>query len=40
MIRRRTLLLTAPAVIASSRARAAETVKVGIMFPLTGNSAA
>jgi len=39
MICRRTLLLTAPA-IAIRRARAAETVKVGIMFPLTGNSAA
>jgi branched-chain amino acid transport system substrate-binding protein len=40
MIRRRTLLLTAPAVFATSRLRAAETVKVGVMFPLTGNSAA
>jgi branched-chain amino acid transport system substrate-binding protein len=40
MIRRRTLLLTAPAIIASTRLRAAETVKVGILFPLTGNSAA
>ena len=40
MIRRRTLLLTTPAIIASTRVRAAETVKVGIMFPLTGNSAA
>ena len=40
MIRRRTLLLTAPAVLAAPRARAAETVKIGVMFPLTGNSAA
>ena len=40
MIRRRTLLLSAPAVIATSRAHAAESVKVGVMFPLTGNSAA
>jgi branched-chain amino acid transport system substrate-binding protein len=40
MIRRRTLLLSAPAIIATTRARAAETVRVGVMFPLTGNSAA
>ncbi|MEA2741844.1 MAG: branched-chain amino acid transport system substrate-binding protein [Acetobacteraceae bacterium] len=40
MIRRRTALLTAAAIIANSRARAAETIKVGVMFPLTGNSAA
>jgi branched-chain amino acid transport system substrate-binding protein len=40
MIQRRTLLLAAPAVIAASRSRAAETVKVGILLPLTGNSAA
>jgi branched-chain amino acid transport system substrate-binding protein len=40
MMRRRTLLLTAPAVIAAHRADAAEAVKVGVMFPLTGNSAA
>jgi branched-chain amino acid transport system substrate-binding protein len=41
MIRRRTLLLTAPAIIAaSSRARAADAVKVGVLLPLTGNSAA
>jgi branched-chain amino acid transport system substrate-binding protein len=40
MIRRRSLLLTAPAIIATSRARATETVKVGVLFPLTGNSAA
>jgi branched-chain amino acid transport system substrate-binding protein len=39
MIRRRTLLLTAPAVIAASRAHAADTVKVGVLLPLTGNSA-
>jgi branched-chain amino acid transport system substrate-binding protein len=39
MIRRRTLLLTAPAVIAASRANAADTVKVGVLLPLTGNSA-
>jgi branched-chain amino acid transport system substrate-binding protein len=41
MIRRRILLLSAPAIIAaSSRSRAAETVKVGVLLPLTGNSAA
>lgn len=40
MMRRRTLLLTAPAILAATRPRAAETVKVGVMFPLTGNSAA
>jgi branched-chain amino acid transport system substrate-binding protein len=40
MIRRRTLLLTAPAIIASARAQAAESVKIGVLFPLTGNSAA
>jgi branched-chain amino acid transport system substrate-binding protein len=40
MIRRRTVLLTAPAVIAASRVGAAEAVKVGVLFPLTGNSAA
>ena len=39
MIRRRTLLLTAPAVIAAPRARAADVVKVGVLLPLTGNSA-
>jgi branched-chain amino acid transport system substrate-binding protein len=39
MIRRRTLL-AAPAVIAASRTWAADPVKVGVMFPLTGNSAA
>jgi branched-chain amino acid transport system substrate-binding protein len=40
MIGRRTLLLTAPAVIAARHAGAAGAVKVGVMFPLTGNSAA
>ena len=40
MIRRRALLLTAPAVIAGRTAAAAPAVKVGVMFPLTGNSAA
>ena len=40
MIGRRALLLTAPAVIAARRAAAAEVVKIGVMFPLTGNSAA
>jgi len=40
MIDRRTLLLTAPAVIAARHAGAAGAVKVGVMFPLTGNSAA
>jgi branched-chain amino acid transport system substrate-binding protein len=39
MIRRRTLLLSAPAVIAASHAHAAEAVKVGVLLPLTGNSA-
>ena len=39
MIRRRTLLLTAPAVIATTRAHAASAVKVGVLLPLTGNSA-
>jgi branched-chain amino acid transport system substrate-binding protein len=39
MIRRRTLLLSTPAIITATRARAAETVKVGAMYPLTGNSA-
>jgi len=40
MIRRRTLLLATPAIIAAARVRAAETVKIGVLFPLTGNSAA
>jgi branched-chain amino acid transport system substrate-binding protein len=40
MIRRRTVLLAAPAIIASSSLGAAETVKVGVLFPLTGASAA
>jgi len=39
MLRRRTLLLSAPAILGASRARAADAVKVGVMFPLTGNSA-
>ena len=39
MIRRRNLLLTAPAMIAATRARAADAVKVGVLLPLTGNSA-
>jgi branched-chain amino acid transport system substrate-binding protein len=34
------VLLSTPAIITASRARAAETVKIGVMFPLTGNSAA
>ena len=40
MIQRRTLLLSTPAILTASAARAANTVKVGVMFPLTGNSAA
>lgn len=45
MISRRTVLLTAPVIMAPAvftapRASAAETVKIGVMFPLTGNSAA
>jgi len=40
MIRRRTLLLAAPAVITAARARAAATIKIGVLYPLTGNSAA
>ena len=40
MIRRRTLLLATPAIIAATRVRAAETVKIGVLYPLTGNSAA
>ena len=40
MIRRRTLLLATPAIITAARVRAAETVKVGVLYPLTGNSAA
>jgi branched-chain amino acid transport system substrate-binding protein len=39
MISRRTVLLAAPAIIAASHARAAATVKVGVLLPLTGNSA-
>ncbi|HVC59172.1 MAG TPA: ABC transporter substrate-binding protein [Acetobacteraceae bacterium] len=40
MIRRRTLLLATPAIIAATGARAAAPVKIGVLFPLTGNSAA
>src|SRR6185312_5139320 len=40
MIRRRTLLLATPAIVSASRLRAAESVKIGVLFPLTGNSAA
>jgi branched-chain amino acid transport system substrate-binding protein len=40
MIRRRSLLLATPAVLATSRTRAVEAVKVGVLLPLTGNSAA
>jgi branched-chain amino acid transport system substrate-binding protein len=40
MIRRRTVLIAAPAILTAGRARAADTVKIGVMFPLTGNSAA
>ena len=38
MIRRRTILLAAPAIITA--ARAAEAMKIGVLLPLTGNSAA
>jgi len=40
MIRRRSLLLATPAIVAASTLRAAPTVKIGVLFPLTGNSAA
>ncbi|HSZ88025.1 MAG TPA: hypothetical protein VK822_01470, partial [Acetobacteraceae bacterium] len=40
MIRRRTLLLATPAIITATRVRAAESVKIGVLYPLTGNSAA
>jgi branched-chain amino acid transport system substrate-binding protein len=40
MLRRRSVLLAAPAIVAASGLRAAEKVKVGVMFPLTGASAA
>ncbi|MGA3402357.1 MAG: ABC transporter substrate-binding protein [Acetobacteraceae bacterium] len=40
MIRRRTLLLATPAIVTAARVRAAETVKIGVLYPLTGNSAA
>ena len=40
MIRRRSLLLATPAIVAASHLRAAPSVKIGVLFPLTGNSAA
>lgn len=40
MIRRRVVLLAAPAIAAASSVRAAASVKIGVLFPLTGNSAA
>jgi branched-chain amino acid transport system substrate-binding protein len=40
MIKRRSVLLSTPAVLAAGRLRAAPVVKVGVMFPLTGASAA
>ncbi len=40
MIRRRSLLLAAPAILAAGTLRAAAPVKIGVLFPLTGNSAA
>jgi branched-chain amino acid transport system substrate-binding protein len=40
MIRRRHLLLATPAIITATRVRAAETIKIGVLYPLTGNSAA
>jgi branched-chain amino acid transport system substrate-binding protein len=40
MIRRRTVLLAAPAILTVTRVRAAASVKIGVLFPLTGNSAA
>ncbi len=40
MIRRRTLLLATPAIIAAAHVRAAESVKIGVLYPFTGNSAA
>jgi branched-chain amino acid transport system substrate-binding protein len=39
-MRRRSLLLSAPAIVVAGRSRAAETVRIGVLFPLTGNSAA
>src|ERR1700757_4870558 len=39
MIRRRNLMLAAPAVLAAARARAVDVVKVGVLYPMTGNSA-
>jgi branched-chain amino acid transport system substrate-binding protein len=40
MIRRRTLMQAAPVILATKGVRAASPIKVGVMFPLTGNSAA
>src|SRR3954451_18028308 len=40
MIRRRTLIQAAPIILATKGVCAASPVKVGVMFPLTGNSAA
>jgi branched-chain amino acid transport system substrate-binding protein len=40
MLRRRSVLLATPAIVVASRLKAAQTVKVGVMFPLTGASAA
>jgi branched-chain amino acid transport system substrate-binding protein len=45
MIRRRNVLLAAPllaapAILSATRTRAATSVKIGVLFPLTGNSAA
>lgn len=40
MIRRRSLLLATPAIVAAGHVRAAAPVKIGVLFPLTGNSAA
>ena len=40
MLHRRTLLLASPAILSAGRAVSAEPAKVGVMFPLTGNSAA
>jgi len=40
MVSRRSLLLSASAMIVAGRAGSAGTVRIGVMFPLTGNSAA
>jgi branched-chain amino acid transport system substrate-binding protein len=40
MIRRRAVLLAAPAIVAAANVRAAASVKIGVLYPLTGNSAA